>query len=206
MNVAAWDFTSAAPAWAQGAVMSIGNFDGVHLGHAALLKGLESLKRRLHRPSVAATFDPPPIRLLQPDSPVELLTTLPERLALMEKHGVDSVLIFRTTPELLGLSAEQFWKELLLGRLDVQGLVEGPNFHFGHDREGNVQLLEVWCHQEQIPLEVVREVYARGIRISSSQIRTFLRSGDVEIARHALAIPGALPSAFPPPTSNGSRR
>src|SRR5205823_359098 len=118
----------------------------------ALLRRLKKLQERLQCPCVVATFDPPPLTLLRPEIRHEVLTTLDQKIKLLESFQIDHVLIFKTTPTLLSLSASEFWNQLLIGQLQVRGLVEGSNFYFGHNREGNVALLKQWCGQASIPL------------------------------------------------------
>src|SRR4051812_37863352 len=117
MKVITWDGISPAPVEAQGFVVAIGNFDGVHRGHAALLRRLNRLKKRLHCPAQVITFDPSPTTILRPQLIIEPLTTLENRLRLTEKYGIDAVLILQTTPALLEISAIDFWKELLCRQL-----------------------------------------------------------------------------------------
>ncbi len=186
MEVFYWDGVDQPAQACRQAVLSVGNFDGVHKGHAALLRRLVRLRDRLSHPAVVATFDPPPLTLLRPDLRYDYLTTLPQRLEFFERMQVDTSLIFRTTPDLLKLSAKRFWNELLCDHLQVKGLVEGANFCFGREREGNVSKLRLWCDEQGIPLEIVHDVYRRGIRISSSQVRTLISRGEVAQAKVAL--------------------
>jgi riboflavin kinase/FMN adenylyltransferase len=186
MEVITWDASASAPVSCKQGVISIGNFDGVHKGHAALLRRLKRLQKRLHCPSVVATFDPPPITLLRPELGHEPLTTLEQKLKLLASFGVDRVLVFKTDPALLSLSAAEFWNSLLINQLQVRGMVEGRNFFFGRDREGTVELLRKWSAERQLPLEIVHDVYRRGRRVSSSAIREALKQGNVDWAYSAL--------------------
>src|SRR6266567_4816682 len=116
--------------WRGGAV-TIGNFDGVHLGHASLLMALRQQAQAVGGPAVAVTFDPHPLQLLRPEQFQPVLTTVADRANLIQEQGVDHVLILQTTPELLQLSAEEFFDQVVRSRLDVRALVEGVNFGFG---------------------------------------------------------------------------
>jgi len=186
MKVITWDGLSPAPADARGFAVAIGNFDGVHRGHAALLRRLYRLKKRLDCPAQVITFDPSPTTILRPQLVIEPLTTLDNRLKLIEGYGTDSILVLKTSPALLEMSAVDFWKELLCRQLQIKGIVEGRNFCFGKDRQGTVEHLRLWTAEQHIPLEVVDDVYRRGLRISSSEIRQVVKRGDVELARRAL--------------------
>jgi riboflavin kinase/FMN adenylyltransferase len=189
MEVTFWDGFGPLPSACRHAALSIGNFDGVHKGHAALLRRLHRLKTLLNCPGIVATFDPPPLRLLRPEMPLDVLTTLEEKIALLNRFSLDRVLVFRTTPELLSLTADAFWRELLIERLQIRGLVEGTNFFFGKKREGSVELLRQWSKEEGVELEIVHDVFRRGQKISSTLIRDLLKEGQVAQARRALGRP-----------------
>lgn len=186
MPVHIWDGFSPAPAACRQAVVSIGNFDGVHLGHARLIAVAAQLAREQKSGAVALTFDPPPAALLRPEQPHLPLTTLSERCRLLERVGAAQIVVLRTTPALLELRAEEFFGEALVKRLGLRGLVEGHNFAFGKDREGTPDVLERLCGQARLPLMIVPPVLAAGAAVSSSRIREALRQGDVETARLCL--------------------
>jgi riboflavin kinase/FMN adenylyltransferase len=186
MEVVYWDTVSPPPDSCLGGVLSIGNFDGVHKGHAALLRRLRRLRERLGTRSLVMTFDPPPQVLLRPQFPIFPLTTIPQRLQLLERFHVDVAVVLMTTPRLLNLTSDEFLDDLLGEKLRVQGLVEGRNFGFGKDRTGDVVKLQAWCKRRRIALEVVDDVYRQGMKISSSMIRDLIAVGDVERAWHAL--------------------
>lgn len=185
MKVITWDGISSAPVEARGFAVSIGNFDGVHRGHAALFRRLNRLGKRLDCGVLAITFAPSPTTILKPDLVIEPLTTLENRLQMIHESGPD-VLVLNTSPALLERSAGDFWRELLCRQLQIKGIVEGRNFCFGKDRQGTIDQLRHWTTERQIPLEVVDDVYRRGLRISSSEIRKALKQGEVELARRAL--------------------
>lgn len=185
MSSFTFDFRETPPDDYRGGALSIGNFDGVHRGHAALLTQLRGQALEVRGPSVAVTFDPPPLKLLHPEQFQPALTTLATRAELLGAHGADHVLILRTTPELLRLSAEEFFRKVVCARLDARAMVEGPNFRFGRNREGNVETLQRLCGEAGIALAVVPpQTTADGIEISSSRVRSALLRGEVaEVAR-----------------------
>src|SRR5712692_2470228 len=124
-----WKATPAAEC--RGAAVTIGNFDGVHRGHAALLSELIHRARAIHVPAVALTFDPHPLQLLRPEQFQPVLTTVADRAELLQACGSDRVLVLKTTPALLHLSAAEFFHQVLQARLAARALVEGVNFGFG---------------------------------------------------------------------------
>jgi riboflavin kinase/FMN adenylyltransferase len=170
-------------------VVSIGNFDGVHRGHAALLARLRAQADSRRAAAVVVTFDPPPLRLLRPNSFQPTLTTLAERCRLIQESGADHVLVLQTTHELLRLSAAEFFNAVLRERLAARGLVEGPNFGFGRDREGDVGLLARYCEAYGLGLDIAPPVYLDGDIVSSSRVRQALLAGEVDAAAHWLGRP-----------------
>lgn len=186
MNVVYWDGISQVPASIRQHVLTIGNFDGVHLGHAALLHSLVSMKQRLAKPAMVVTFDPSPTAILRPEIVIEPLATLPQRIELLHTYQVDTVLVLCSTPAFLELSAYSFWHELLLHDLALQGIVEGKNFCFGKNRQGSVKELRLWSSAAQVPCQIVDDVSAGIMRISSSEIRSRLNAGDIELANLGL--------------------
>src|SRR5262245_1943744 len=117
----------------RGGAVTVGNFDGVHRGHAALIGALRAEARKVGGPAVALTFDPHPAALLAPDRLAAPLTTPDDRAELLHAAGADHVAVLRTTPELLAVEARRFLGEVLGDRFAVKAVVEGYNFRFGHD-------------------------------------------------------------------------
>ena len=173
----------------QSCCLTLGNFDGVHRGHQQILNSLKQLAAELDAPAVVATFDPHPLSLLRPDAVPPVLTSIQERTRLLAAAGVDGVCVLPVTPELLQMSAHQFFTEILLDRFQARGIVEGPNFHFGHNREGNTTLLHKLCQQSAIRfLEVPALDQGNGM-ISSSRIRELLLAGQLHLATELLGHP-----------------
>jgi riboflavin kinase/FMN adenylyltransferase len=176
----------------QGAV-SVGNFDGVHRGHAALVAELRRRARAIHGPAVAVTFDPHPLQLLQPERFQPVLTTPADRAELLQACGADHVLILRTTPDFLQLSAAEFFQVVLRERLAARAVVEGPNFGFGRNREGDLNSLRELCRETGLLLTVVPPLMtAEGQPVSSSRVRRALVAGDVRAAAELLGRPYRL--------------
>lgn len=174
--------------WGGGAV-TIGNFDGVHRGHRSLIQRLQAEARRVSGPAVAVTFSPHPIQILRPGQLPPPLSTLDRKLELLEEAGVDICITYPTTPELLALSAEQFFQQVVVRQLDARAVVEGPNFHFGRDRQGDTKLLEALTRQQGISLAVVEPQRQGGAYISSSRIRDAIARGEIEAANDWLGYP-----------------
>lgn len=174
--------------WHSGAV-TIGNYDGVHLGHARIVERLLAMARRLSGPALVFTFDPSPARLLRPDHAPAPLTWIQRKLELLEELGVETTVVYPTDREFLELGAREFFDRIVCDRLGARGMVEGPNFFFGHRREGNVELLGRFCRESGVALEVAEPVQHEGQPISSSRIRLAVAAGDVDAARQMLTQP-----------------
>src|SRR5436190_883589 len=177
------------PPVCRGGAVSIGNFDGAHRGHALLLAELRRLAREVGGPAVAFTFDPHPLRLLHPERPLLLLTAPEHRAGLLHELGADEVVVVRTTPALLALTAEAFFGRVVRGRLEARALAEGETFGFGRHREGNARTLGQLCAAAGLPLAVVPPLVLDGATVSSSRIRAALGEGAVEEARRLLGRP-----------------
>lgn len=175
----------------RGAV-AIGNFDGAHLGHAALVAELAARARAAGGPAVALTFDPHPLALLRPGEAPPLLTTPRDRAELLLGLGADEVVTLGTTPALLGLRAAEFFEEVVIRRLAARAMVEGKNFGFGRGREGDITTLERLCQAAGVPLRVVPPVQLEGGEVSSSRVRAALLDGDVGLAGRLLGRPYRL--------------
>ncbi len=180
----------------RGGVLAIGNFDGVHRGHQHMAGILVSQAQTLGVPSVAMTFDPPPAALLRPDRVPPCLTTPRQRAELLSSYGVDQVIIWPTSRELLQLGPAEFFNEIIVGRLGVKGMVEGPNFCFGKNRAGDVNTLKQFCESADIALQIVVPVEAGEQLVSSSRIRKLVANGEVaraiELLGHAYQIRGEV--------------
>ncbi|MCA9140607.1 MAG: bifunctional riboflavin kinase/FAD synthetase, partial [Planctomycetales bacterium] len=171
----------------QGGALSIGNFDGVHLGHASLLGQTRRLADQIGGPAIACLFDPHPIAILRPELAPKRLTSVVERARRMDAMGIDYLVVCQTSPELLNLTAEQFFDGLVCRNLRCRGLVEGANFCFGKDRGGDVDLLSKLCRRQQIQFRIAEMQSSDGEMISSTRIRDFLAGGDVRSAAQMMA-------------------
>lgn len=192
MAVYSIDWDAAPPSDCRGGAVAIGNFDGVHRGHAALLAELRRQADDIRGPAVALTFDPHPFELLRPGQSPPRLTAAEDRSRLLYELGADRVLVLRATLQLLALSAEEFFAEVIQKRLEARALVEGSNFGFGRGRGGDVATLSRLCAPAGIRLTVVPPVFLDGIEVSSSRVRAALTTGNVREAAALLVRPYRL--------------
>lgn len=166
-------------------VVTIGSFDGVHCGHQMLLRRLADVARQRHCRSVALTFWPHPRQILHPNSERLLLNTLDEKIALLEKTGIDDIVIFPFDRALSQTAAADFIRDVVIGKLDARYLIVGQDHHFGKDRDGNVQHLPELIARHDLQAEVV-DLKMLGRKISSSAIREALLCGDLPLANEML--------------------
>jgi len=176
----------------RGGAVTIGNFDGVHRGHQALLAELCGQARQLPGAAVALTFDPHPLQLLRPAQFQPVLTTIAQRAALLQAHGADQVVVLSTTPDLLQLQAQTFFNLVLRERLGARTVVPGFNFAFGRNREGDVQTLATLCREAGIGFTLVPPLAIDGRPVSSSRVRDALVAGAVREAAFLLGRPYRL--------------
>ena len=166
----------------KGSILALGNFDGFHLGHQAVVG--RAIQRGFHerRPVIVATFDPHPVKFFKPDVPPFRLTSLDQRERLFAHAGADAILVFEFGEELRSTTAEDFVSELLAKRIGAAGVVTGDDFTFGKMRGGNVELLRSVGAEHGIVAEAVAPVLLGGVRISSGRIREALIAGDTATA------------------------
>ena len=192
MAIETIDWDQQAPADCRGGALAIGNFDGMHRGHLALVSKLREQARGCGGAAVVMTFDPHPLKLLRPAQFQPVLTTANERAEVLVSNGVDDVLILRTTPELLGLSAADFFQSVVVDRLSARSVVEGVDFGFGRNREGNIDTLRSLCRTAGIELVIVPPVKWKETVVSSSRVRAALLKGEVRQAAELLGRPYRL--------------
>jgi len=179
--------TSGIPDDLKGSIVALGNCDGCHLGHQAVVG--RAIQRGFHerRPVIVATFDPHPVRFFKPDVPPFRLTTLDQREALFAHAGADAMLVFEFNEALRSTSAEDFVIELLGKRIGAAGVVTGDDFTFGKMRGGNVEMLRTLGAEHGIVAEAVAPVLVGDLRISSGRIREALEAGDTGTATRLMS-------------------
>ena len=180
------------PPDARPSVVALGTFDGVHLGHRAILGTAVTHAREAGLQALACTFEQHPIEILQPARAPRSITTVEERLALIAETGVDGVVVLTFTPELAAVEPEAFVKEVLLGRLRAQQVVVGFNHRFGRGARGDARLLQELASRLGFQAHVVPPLTVEGVPVSSSEVRTALQRGDVAEAARFLGRPYAI--------------
>ncbi|NML09972.1 bifunctional riboflavin kinase/FAD synthetase [Sphingobium sp. AR-3-1] len=177
------------PPHLRGSIMALGNFDGFHAGHQAVVARAIARARAEGRPAIVATFDPHPVRLFRPDTPWFRLTTLDQRQALFAAAGADAMLVFDFTPAMAGMPAEEF-AAFLVQDLGAAGVVTGQDFTFGQARSGNAATLaELGTALDMVAEAVPAVTDGSDEIISSSRIRDTLRAGDCDTATRLLTRP-----------------
>ena len=173
----------------KGGVVAIGNFDGVHRGHRAVIAAAVDRAMALRRPAVALTFEPHPRHLLRPDEPMFRLTDAATKLRLLAATGLDGAVVLTFDAALAGLSAEDFISRVLVERLAVAGAAIGFDFHYGKERSGSPAFLAAEGHRRGFPVEIVPPLEDEGRAVSSSAIRAALAAGRVVEAAELLGNP-----------------
>ena len=170
----------------RGCVATIGNFDGMHIGHQAIVRGIIERARELGRPAAVITFDPHPLSIVAPDRVPRQILTLAQKEELLRDMEVDALLIVPFTHEFSRWTADRFIEEFLVGALRVAEVRIGRDFCFGAGREGNLQRLEAAGKRFEFAVRGVDDVRIRGIRVSSSIVRDAITKGAVRAANLAL--------------------
>jgi riboflavin kinase/FMN adenylyltransferase len=186
------DGGSAVPAGLRGGIVALGNFDGFHRGHQAVVGRAVERARAEGRPALVATFDPHPMRLFKPNVPPFRLTTLDQRQRLFGAAGADAMLVFHFDAALAGLTADRFVTERLLGLIGASGVVTGEDFTFGKARGGNVEVLAELGAELGFSVDTVGAVEDGNEPVSSSRIRELLQAGDPRGAARLLTRPFAI--------------
>ena len=177
------------PESARGGAVAIGNFDGVHLGHLRIVQRLLERARAVSGPAIVFTFDPHPVRILRPDECPPPLTWTERKAQLLAEHGVYKIVAYPTDEALLRLSAQEFFDKIVCQALDARAMVEGPNFFFGHNREGDTEVLGQLTAAAGISLDVVQPFEQDGAIVSSSLVRRLIAAGEVARAAQMLSAP-----------------
>jgi riboflavin kinase/FMN adenylyltransferase len=189
----------------RGSVLTIGNFDGIHLGHQAILRGAVERAGELGAVSTALTFDPSPRRVLRPESAPRQLSTTAQRQEWFAEAGLESAIILPFTLELSKLTPEQFVQQILVRNLNVRTVLVGENFRFGHQQTGNIDTLIDLSHKHGFEVAVVPPVSYRGEIISSTAIRREIANGCVMHAARLLGRPFVLTGELVAGTGTGRK-
>jgi len=172
-----------------GSLLTIGNFDGVHRGHRAILEKVTSKAKSMGLPSALLTFDPHPIQVLFPERQLRRLFSVKDLREQVEKLGIEALIIQPFDKTFAKLSADAFLRSKVLPPLHPRELVVGHDFNFGADRSGTLEFLSSWCTQKKIDLTVQSPVEVNGERVSSRRIREMIAEGNVRRANLFLGRP-----------------
>jgi riboflavin kinase / FMN adenylyltransferase len=173
-------------------VVAIGNFDGVHRGHQAILAQVRTRAQQIGAKSLAVTFDPHPVHVLRPEQAPKLITPLPQKLDLLAATGVDATVVIPFTLEFSRLSALEFARDVLLNSLHAAEVHEGDNFRFGHNAAAGPAELAQLGHQLGFRVEAQPALFVRGIQASSSHVRRVIAAGNMATARALLGRPFSI--------------
>ena len=174
--------------WAP-SVVTVGNFDGVHLAHQTLLRRVVEVARPQGARATAVTFEPHPIKILAPDHAPKLLTPLSHKVELIAATGIDLLVVLPFTRELARQSPLDFVRRVLVDPLHALSVHVGPNFRFGYRQSGDAEILQALGNQEGFHVEVLPLLDVRGERVSSTRIRELLTEGLVHKANRLLGRP-----------------
>lgn len=173
-------------------VITIGTFDGVHIGHREILKKLTSEAKKLNLESVILTFFPHPRMVLQKESDIKLINTIDERISIFSKTDLDHLIIQPFTKEFSNLSAEAFVKNILVDRLNVKKIIIGYDHRFGKNRSANIDDLKKFGEKFHFEVQEISAQELDDVAVSSTKIRKALENGDLETANNYLNYPFML--------------
>jgi riboflavin kinase/FMN adenylyltransferase len=163
-------------------VITVGSFDGVHLGHQLLFRKMNNYAKLNNCKSVVITFNPHPQEVLQNKPDFFLINSFEQILQLFEKYGIDMVYVIPFSEEFSKKSANQFFEEVIFSNINVKAIFLGPNHHFGKQREGDVDTLYRICKKREIEVIVVQEFKVRSVEVRSTLIRKYLKENDSQNA------------------------
>ena len=175
-----------------GAILALGNFDGFHQGHQAVVGEAVRWAREEGRPAIVATFDPHPMRFFKPGSPPFRITSLDQREEQFAQAGADAMLVIHFDESIAGMPADHWINTVIHGHLHTAGIVTGEDFVFGKGRSGNADSLRELGDKFDIMTRFVEPVFDTEGQISSSRVRAALREGDCTTARRMLTRPFAI--------------
>lgn len=176
--------------------LAIGNFDGVHVGHQALIQRAVDFAAQNHAAPAVLTFDPHPTAIVAPERMPQLICSLPQRLTLLSEAGAERILVLPFTAEIARLSPEDFVSRILVDALQTKGVFVGDNFRFGHKQAGTPEVLRILAGQYGFASEFIHPVRLRNEIVSSSAVRQYLAAGNVSRAGrllgHCFALEGEI--------------
>jgi len=167
-------------------IVTVGVFDGVHIAHQEILRRMKEEKLKTGARTVLVTFDPHPQEVLHPNEKFYILTTIDERIELLSDYDLDIIFVVNFTPEFSNITAEEFCKEIMLGRIGLRKVIVGYNHAFGKNREGNPEKLKGFGERYGFEVELIPQLLVENNPVSSSKIRAILNEGNVRLASKLL--------------------
>lgn len=167
-------------------IVTVGVFDGVHIAHQEILRRMKEEKLKTGARTVLVTFDPHPQEVLHPNEKFYILTTIDERIELLSDYDLDIIFVVNFTPEFSNITAEEFCKEIMLGRIGLRKVIVGYNHAFGKNREGNPEKLKGFGEKYGFEVELIPQLLVENNPVSSSKIRAILNEGNVRLASKLL--------------------
>ena len=167
-------------------VITIGNFDGVHIGHLSLFRRVKELAKTLEGESIIVTFYPHPIKVLSPSNGPPLITPHEQKMQLIEEAGIDAFVVIEFTSDFATMTAHDFVHQIIHTKIGARAVVVGPDYRFGHKREGDIPALTKMGQELNFEVHVVPDITLNGVEVSSSTIREFVTAGDLKRAREML--------------------
>lgn len=167
-------------------VVTLGNFDGVHLGHQRIFEKVKEEAFKIHGEGIVITFEPHPLKVLSPKQCPPLLTPFRKKMMLIEKSEIETVLCIEFSLAFAGISPFEFVRDILVEKVNTRKIIVGYNYHFGKAKSGNVGTLKEICERFDVQLEVVEALTIDDIIVSSSRIRELIKNGTVEKASKLL--------------------
>ena len=190
---------------ARSSVISVGNFDGLHIGHQKIIRAVVDGARKEKAIAAVITFDPHPLKVLRPDAAPPLIMTIAQRVAGFAECGLDAALVMRFDRALADLFAEEFVRNVLVETVRAKRILVGANFRFGYQQAGNVELLTRLGTEHGFAVEIMAAAEIDGRPVSSTEIRRGVAEGRVYEAAELLGHPFALTGTIQPGAGRGSK-
>jgi riboflavin kinase/FMN adenylyltransferase len=173
-------------------VLTIGTYDGVHLGHQYILQRISEIAKAIDGESILLTFDPHPRSVLQPNVPLYLISTLDEKIKLLEKQNIDHVVVIPFDKNFADIDAIDYIKKVLVDNFNPEYIVIGYDHHFGKNRSGDIHILEKYSTDYKYKVEEISAQTIDDIKVSSTKVRNALLLGDIKTANHLLIHPFSI--------------
>lgn len=167
-------------------IVTIGNFDGVHIGHQILFSEIVHRAYKENGTSIAITFDPHPLKVVRPDIGIKLISSCEQKKELIEMAGLNALIIMPFTEKVAAIPAEKFIDDILIGKIGMQQLIVGYDYALGRGREGNIPFLKEQGRKKGFPVTVIEAFYVDGILASSTKVRELISAGEMQKVKKIL--------------------